>query len=384
MYRCYLLPLEPSAIAQYSAQLGLTPDRAVIALAEAIALHPLWKQLPQGFLVARAQPTSCLAVLGIIPPQILEQMHRQQATLNLACQRLRYVTYSEAEAACEILAARLKETFGAKSLKGFRFCGIPRGGLIVLGMLAYTLGLSHEQMTPPYPQEVPLIVVDDCALSGSRFARILPHYPQHHLIFAPLYAHPHLRQNLVDGEPQVLSCLSGQELQDYGPSLMGEDYPSWQTQNQQRLGGRRYWLGLPDYLCFPWNEPDHSLWNPLDQKLEPSWRIIPPAYCLKNRPPASILVQSQLLFQGELRPTEHIIFGAQEDQVQIGNLLTGEVFSLSGPAAELWRAIACTPTVEAAFTKLGNLDPHLRAELQALIKELLEQDILQATSEAVG
>jgi hypothetical protein len=387
MYQCYPLPLDPAAMAHYSAQLGLTTDLAVTALAEAIALHPLWKQLPQGLLVARTQPTPDLAVLGIVPPQVLAQIHLQQAALNLACQRLRYVTYAEATAACEVLATRLTETFGSEALQSFSFCGIPRGGLIVLGMLAYTLGLSHAQMTPPYPETVPLVVVDDCALSGSRFARILPHYSQHRLIFAPLYAHPQLRQNLVAAEPQVLSCLSGQDLQDYGPNLMGEDYLSWQTQNQQRLTGQRYWLGLPDYLCFPWNEPDHSLWNAIEHKLEPSWRIIPPAYCLKNRSISPFPVQRQTAFQGWLRPAEHIVFGALEHQILIGNLHTGEVFSLSGRAAELWRAISNAATIEAAIettieTALATVsEPNsdLRAELDGLIEELLKQKILQVS-----
>ena len=379
MYRCYPLPLDSDALARYGAQLGLTAEQAVGALAEAIALHPLWQQIPQGLLIARAQPTPCLAVLGIVPPQSLAQIHRQQAALNQACQRLRYVTYAEAATACESLAAQLIETFGAEPLKRFRFCGIPRGGLIVLGMLAYTLGLSHEQMTPPYPQEVPLVVVDDCALSGSRFARMLPHYPQHRLIFAPLYAHPQLRQTLVAAEPQVLGCLSGQDLQDYGPNLMGADYPSWQAQNQQRLSGKRYWLGLPDYLCFPWNEPDHSLWNPVDQKLEPSWRIIPPAYCLKNRAAAAFPVQGQPPFHGWLRPTESTVFGALGNQILIGNLLTGKVFSLTRQAAELWRALSCAPTIGTAVTTVG---AHLRTDLEALIEELLALDIVQVAGSA--
>jgi hypothetical protein len=380
VYRCYALPLEADAIAHYGSQLGLTLEDAVVALAQAIALHPMWKELPHAMLVARTQPTPCLGVIGIIPPKSLGQIEIRQASLNQACHRLRYVSYAEATAACEALTERLIDTFGLQALRNFKFCGIPRGGLIVLGMLSYTLGLSHEQMAPPYPQNVPLVLVDDCALSGSRFARTRSQYPQHELIFAPLYAHPDLRRNLTAAEPQVLHCLSGQNLYDHGPNIMGTDYESWQTKNRARLAGQRYWLGLPDYLCFPWNEPDHLLWNPSAETLEQSWRILPSTHCLKNRPGASLTVNRQPQCKGWLRPTAQTIFGTLDRQVMIGNLATGETFGLSGKAAEYWSVLLETETLEDAIAILSqhNSESIVRKELTGLIDQLLSQNILVA------
>jgi hypothetical protein len=383
VYQCHALPLEPDVLSHYSSQLGLTTEQAIEALSEAVALHPGWQGIPQGMLVWRTQPTPCLAVIGIIPSKSLRQLDLQQAALNSACQRLRYVTYAEAEIACESLATQLIERFGLKALSGFRFCGIPRGGLIVLGMLSYALGLSHDQMTPPYPEEVPLAVVDDCALSGSRFARTLQQYPRQDLIFAPLYSHPDLRRNLTETEPQVLHCLSGQDLVDHGPNMMGAEYGAWQVQNQERLKGRRYWLGLPDYLCFPWNEPDHLLWNPLTQKLEESWHIVPPAYCLKNQPGVSFTVQRQPCFEGWLQPTAQTIFGSIDRQVLIGNLSTQETFGLSGRAAEFWWTLSSARSLEDAIASLARSthEPELtelKIELTNLIEELLTQNILVA------
>jgi hypothetical protein len=380
VYRCYALPLEADAIAHYGNQLDLTLEDAVIALAQAIALHPMWKELPHAMLVARTQPTPCLGVIGIIPPKSLGQIEIRQASLNQACHRLRYVSYAEATAACEALTERLIDTFGLQSLRNFKFCGIPRGGLIVLGMLSYTLGLSHEQMAPPYPQDVPLVLVDDCALSGSRFARTRSQYPQHELIFAPLYAHPDLRRNLTAAEPQVLHCLSGQNLYDHGPNIMGTDYESWQTKNRARLAGQRYWLGLPDYLCFPWNEPDHLLWNPSAETLEQSWHILPSTHCLKNRPGVSLTVSRQPQCKGWLRPTAQTIFGTLDRQVMIGNLATGETFGLSGKAAEYWSVLLEAEILEDAIAILSrhNSESIVRKELTGLIDQLLSQNILVA------
>jgi hypothetical protein len=293
---------------------------------------------------------------------------------------LRYVSYEDTTAACEALTEKLISTFGLQALRSFRFCGIPRGGLIVLGMLAYTLGLSHEQMTPPYPPEVPLVLVDDCALSGSRFVRTRAQYPQHDLVFTPLYSHPNLRHNLTNAEPQVLNCISGEDLQDHGSSIMGSDYESWQTQNQTRLAGQRHWLGIPDYLCFPWNEPDHLLWNPLTEELEQSWHLMSPAHCLKNRPSESLMVQSQPQFKGWLQPTPDTIFGTLAQQVLIGNLATGETFGLSGKAAEFWAVLLEAGTLEEAISTLArhSADSRIRQALTGLIDQLLRQNILVA------
>lgn len=378
VYQCCTLPLDPDAVVHYSHQLGLGPKQAVAALAEAIAIHPGWQALPQGMLIWRTEPSPDLAVIGILPLKMQQQVVLQRSALNSACQRLRYITYAEAATACETLAAQLVDQFGANALGGFRFYGIPRGGLIVLGMLSYVLGLSHDQMMPPYPEDIPLVVVDDCALSGSRFARTLRQYPRHSLIFAPLYSHAELRRNLTHTELQVLSCYSGQDLHDHGPQILGAEYGAWQVQNQERLAGRRYWLGLPDYLCFAWNEPDHLLWNPLTQELEASWHIVPPAYCLKNRRGPALAVQRQPQFEGWLQLTAQTVFGVQDQQVLIGNLLTQETFSLSGQAADFWWALSRAESLEAAIASLPHPDSELQHQaLINLVEDLMAQGILQ-------
>jgi hypothetical protein len=381
-YRCCTLSFEPDALLHYGQQLGCsTLERSLHSVAEAIALHPLWQELPQSLCIVRAKPTPVLAMLGTFSAKAIGQLSLQGPFLNQACQRLRYVTYADAMATCEQLAQQLKSHFGPKALGEFQFYGVPRGGLIVLGMLSYILGLRPEQLDPTYDCDAPLVVVDDCALSGSRFYRVLQQYPQRSLVLATLYAHEDLRKAIAAREPNVIQCLSGQDLYDHGPQTMGADYATWQAQNQARLVGHRYWLGLPDYICFPWNEPDHLLWNPSTAELEKSWHILPPQACLKNRPSSEIAlpIQIQPSVEGWLQPTEHIAFGELNGQVLIGYLPTGETFGLSGKAAAFWQVILRVDGVEEAIAQLAPQypDANLRSDLIALINQLTQQQILQ-------
>jgi hypothetical protein len=381
-YRCCPLPFKTDALLHYEQQLGLsTVEQSLQAVAAAIALHPLWQDLPQSLCIVRAEPTPVLAVLGTFSAKALGQLSLQAPFLNQACQRLRYVTYADAMLACEQLAEQLQNTFGSQSLQEFQFYGVPRGGLIVLGMLSYMLGLRAEQLNPAELSPVPLVVVDDCALSGSRFYRVLQQYPHQSLILATLYSHRELRGAIAAREPNVLQCLSAQDLYDHGPETLGADYKTWQTQNQVRLAGHRYWLGLPDYICFPWNEPDHLLWNPATAALEQSWHILPPTVCLKNRPVrgVSLPIQVQPRVKGWLQPTEHIVFGELNGQVLIGHLLTGETFGLSGKAAAFWQVILRVEGVEAAIDRLSAqyAGSNLRSDLTTLIDQLIAQQILQ-------
>ncbi|MGB9880883.1 MAG: hypothetical protein ACPLRM_08985, partial [Anaerolineae bacterium] len=87
-------------------------------------------------------------------------------------QGIRRITYRQAEAATKQLAAQLVGAFGAAELSRFAYAAIPRGGLIVLGMLSYVLDLKPDALMS-LATDVPLVVVDDAAYSGARFAQFL-------------------------------------------------------------------------------------------------------------------------------------------------------------------------------------------------------------------
>jgi len=285
--------------------------------------------------VARLSPIPALAILGDFD-EVEQTWLREQAyelnSQNSACARLRYVSYAQAEADCRSLAAQLVERFGRQEIKRFRFTAMPRGGFIVLGMLAYALGLDRAQLEPPASPETPLVVVDDCTLSGHRFAQHLQNCQSREVVFAHLYSHPELRIALQSQEPRVIACLSAQDLHDSGPELMGEQYAIWQKNRLGQLSAPRYWTGVIEFLCCAWNEPNSYLWNSHTHQLERRWHILSPDFCLKNRPLSggdSIPIQWQDEIKDLSRTSEDTLFGEFEDRIIIGDLKTGTSRSLA-------------------------------------------------------
>jgi hypothetical protein len=306
---------------------------------------------------------------------------------------LRYVSYAQAEQDCERLAEQLVERFGREELRRFRFTAIPRGGFIVLGMLAYALGLDQSQLEPPRTPGTPLVVVDDCALTGSRFGRFLERCESREVIFAHLYSHPDLRESIEISEPGVLACLAAGDLADHAPERLGAEYDAWRRRCLSRGYGHRYWVGQLDHVAFPWNEPDAAFWNPVTETMERGINLVPPEMCLKNRTiPSTESVQPQVRVQpecpGPLLPSERVIFGDFEGQTVVGDLETGESFSLSGVAADLWRAIVERGSLEDAIDSLASeydVDTAiLRDDLRGFVEDLLLRGLLENAEASVA
>ncbi len=371
-------------LTSYAASFGKGAASGAEALAHALAASPAWASMPSAVLIAREAPRPAVAVLGRFDDAAEGRLHALRVQLGAALERLRYVSYAQAEEDCEALARRLIERFGRGEVRRFRFTGIPRGGLVVLGMLSYALDLEHAQLTPPHPPRAPLVVVDDCALTGSRFGRFLKQCESRRVVFAPLYAHPGLRAS-VESEPRVMACLSAQDLHDHGPERLGSRYAAWKKRWAERADGPRYWIGQPDHVCFPWNEPDMGVWNPSANAAEQGWRVVPPAHCLKNRPAAdggpSAPVQVQPRSRGPLAPAAEVFFGTFEGQLVVAHAGEKTSFRLTGAAAGMWRALVEHAAVEEALAALqGAYDADavtLEADLRAFAKDLRAHDLLE-------
>jgi Coenzyme PQQ synthesis protein D (PqqD) len=377
------IAIAPEALVNYNRQLQLgEPTEELSHLAQAIASSPIWAEMPENILIARYNPQPALAVLGRFDQPSKVRIATELRNLNLNINRLRYVSYRQAERDCERLAKQLVDRFGDE-LKEFHFTGIPRGGLIVLGMLAYALGLSADQLQPPSSPDVPWVVVDDCVFTGSRLSHFLQSHSHQAVIFAHLYSHPDLRQAIASREPRVQACLSAQDIHDYAPFDLGENYPDWQAHCLAQLDGIRYWVGKTDNICFSWNEPDRFVWNPVTEKIEGCWLLIPPEICLKNRLKAAAqapIIQVQPESKGLIQPGLQVIFGEYEGQIVVGNLATQESFCLTGVAADIWQAIIEHGDVEqVVMSLLSSYDVEeatLRCDVETFIDELYIQGLL--------
>lgn len=295
---------------------------------------------------------------------------------------LRYVDYRQAETDCETLAARLLDNYSRADLREFAVHGIPRGGLIVLGMLSYMLDLTAEQLSAGTDPGRPLLLVDDCALSGTRVSAALEASSSPRVLFAHLYSHPGLRAAIVEREPRVERCIAAADLEDHAREVYGDDYERWRESGRQHLGGSRYWLGLPDLVCFAWSEPDRPIWNPVSETLEEGWRLLPPHLCLKARgglgpPPIPVASAAWHVSDG-------VVSATQEGRIWLYSLETDRVYSLEGVGAEMWLALASWGSVEAGAAFLaGSYEAPLetlRQDLEAFAGTLTDRGLLQAAA----
>ena len=299
-------------------------------------------------------------------------------------QGVRHVTYRQAEAATKQLAAQLARAFGSVELSRFQYAAIPRGGLIVLGMLSYILDLKPEVLLSP-PADAPLVVVDDCAYSGARLAQFLDSVDSNEVVFAHLYSHPDLRAAILREEPRVVACLAAHDLRDLAPERYpnAEDYQAWRARWQQRARRPVYWMGLPEMVIFPWSEPDRPVWNPVTERVEDGWWFTAPDRCLKNW--ARLGVPPNAEVQPTLRSPDEVAFQFHDDKVILCDMRTEQVYGLEGVAANMWRALAGYGDLDVAVAYLAPQyevdEVRLRQDLRAFAHELLAKGLLERIDE---
>jgi hypothetical protein len=298
--------------------------------------------------------------------------------------------HTAAEDACRRLASRLLDTHGAASLRECRFTAVPRGGLIVLGLLAYLLGVSAERLlapTDPGPalaetDAPPLVVVDDVAISGLRLARFVASRSEARLSIATLHSPPALRSAFVDHHPAVGSFVSAHDLRDLAPEALGIDYAAWVARWRSRAQPGTLWIGQPEHVVYPWNEPDLGIWNPVTEREEPGFHMVPPERCLKTASEKALDVQVMPMPVGGLRPSPAVLYGEHEGGFVIGSLDTHDAYELDEVGAAMWRALITTGDTGEAATQLASawavpLDL-VRRDLEAFAATLQEAGLLVA------
>ena len=264
--QCYSIPLDPTALSHYARALGISdPGWALQSLGRAVASSLFCKESSGAVLFSRSRQRPSLILLTDSDEACESRFKTEGSVLNRDCSQLQYVDYGRAEQICRILASRLVERFTKVELSRFHFAAIPRGGHIVLGLLAYILNLRPAQLAPPHPPDIPLVVVDDCSLTGARFRQFMKGCAHQRVVFVSLYSHPALRAAIESEELRVLACLSAKDLFDYAPDRLGHGYSAWQERWRSRLKGDGYWVGQVS-VCFAWNEPDRLLWNRTTQQ----------------------------------------------------------------------------------------------------------------------
>lgn len=354
-----------------------TFENGVQPLAEAFASSPPWASMPRAVTVVKDGPSPAWGVLGWLDDAQAARVEAAAWQVPQTLARLRYVDYSQAEADATVLAARLLERFGEQA-REFAYRPVPRGGHIVFGMLAYALQLPKTASSGLTGG--PLVLVDDCALSGARIRTALAEHPGPDLVMATLYSQPQLRDAVLAAEPRVVDFVSARDLDDHAPGQFGDDYTAWVARWRERTDD--YWIGNPDHVAFAWSEPDMTVWNDVTAQAEAGWRVVPPSQCLKNRAAGTPRLQLQPRAQaGAVQVAPDVLFGSVGTQTLAASASHGTVVSLSGVAVDVWEAIlygADEKGIAQEITvRYAVSDDKARADVAALVSELVDKGLLR-------
>lgn len=296
--------------------------------------------------------------------------------------KLRYVDYRQAAEDAALLARELQRHYSPAELSRASFRGVPRGGLIVLGLLAYQLDLKPEQLQGPAPSTADLLcIVDDCALTGRRIQQVLAEHSASsgRIILAFLYAAPGLRAAVEAAYAPVERCITAHDLAEKAPP---DDAAPEEARMQAYLGQRPYSQAV-ESVAFAWSEPDNLILTPFDSKPSHQWRFVPPHKCLKNRRALGLPPAPQSL-RGWIVP-EGLVYGWFGDVLYLLDTSREEVYRLDGLAAGCWRAAAGYGSQDAALRFLLLQHPaekpeDLARQLTANLAAFAEHHLLQPIS----
>ena len=364
----------------------LDAEQRILALARGLASSPAWADVEDGIIVVRTQPPMGIALIGRFDPVEAARVEWLPGQLAIELPRFRYLPWARVEEDCVLLAERLTETFGSAEAREMAYEAIPRGGVIVLGMLSYVLGLSHDRLTGPHDEDAPVVIVDDVALTGLRFGEVLDRQAGD-VIFAHLYSHAELRTAIREREDDVVEVVSARDLTDFAPQALGPGYEAWRERWTRRADGACYWIGRPEHLCFPWTEPDFTVWNPVAGREERGWRVVPPAAVLSGRLAAAegdARVQIQPRSSGPIRVADRTFHGELDGEVVVADLDTGSVVRLTDVAADIWRVVAQSGSLDDIVRDLVeryDADPVVvHADAQSVVQDLMRRGLLVGAS----
>lgn len=343
------------------------PD--VDALASAIARVPIWDG-SDALVVVRRDPPAVAAV-GHLTPQTLAHLDTLGWQIRDLLPRIRRLGYPDMEGLVERLGDRLVSSLGPEFLRTASFTAIPRGGVIVLGMLSYALGLDPFQLRVT-ECDGPVVVVDDIAVTGFRLGEFLATMPDCEIIYAHLFSHPDLRRSVETWEQRKVRCVAAADLADHAPAHLGERYDSWRAEHG---APGRFWVGMPDHVVTPWGEPDTGLWDESSREMRLGLRLADDRSLGFRwaRARQIVPVQVQQSGSGALTPGPDAIFGELGGDILVARTSGGPVVQLTGPAADLWRSILSADSLNDALSDIREVD---RAALGDVVDRLTQLGIL--------
>ena len=156
---------------------------------------------------------------------------------------------------------------------------VPRGGVVVAGLLSYLVPLHPGQFDAP-SDDAPVLIIDDVALTGQRLAGVLRAHHGRAAVVATLCAAAPLVAALPEAYPNVGRFLTARELADRTPVA---DEAAAEAFRRQWAGDGVVWVGRCEQVAFAWAEPESEATNPVTGEPSSGWKLTAPARCLGNR-----------------------------------------------------------------------------------------------------
>lgn len=360
-------------------------DRPLAALAQAIASSPPARTMPGVVLAVQGRPSPLLMFVGHVDAAARARIGELGGLLEEAATRLRVLAWADVETACQRLAERIRGSLGSDALQRACLVGVPRGGVIVAGLLAYALDIPRERVGRTEGAET-VILVDDCSISGVRLHEVLAEFDaSQRLVIATLLSHPELRAAVVSAEPQVAGFMSGGDLLEHTERILGPESEAWRRRWKERVP-TRYHTALLDLPVFPWGEPQVRLFNPVTQQTEPSWWLAPPSSCLHHRvSPSGLQIQEVDADPARTRLAAEVVPVAFDGATVLVDTGRGRTLRLTGTAAALWDAWIGAGSLEraaAAVSQRYEIEPERAvSDLKELLRGLAERELLAQPAE---
>jgi hypothetical protein len=361
-----VLRVDDGLLSRHAEVYGADPAARCLALALALTSGQAWSSVrDRSSLVVRPR-TGRIGLFTTGQPGDRPLVEALGWHVERLLRRLRPIPFADAQAAALELAERLRAVVPADDLNRARLAGIPRGGWIVAGLLAYALGITRPGEDTP---ATTVIIVDDCSISGLRVREALERHRGKRVVVALLHAHPDLVER-IRREPGVVACEAAASLLDHAPAR--SDYEDWKRRWAERQP-HDYWIGEPDHVCYPWNEPDSQYWNEERGSAEPGWHVVPLHWCLKNRVDAHPDdVQVLAAADGPLAPSEEVVWSRMDDSIAVARTgAPGPFLHLDGSAPAMWLAMIATGERDAAVDLVAASSTASRARIATDFDDLV-------------
>ena len=243
----------------FVATLPAATDSA-LDLARALSHDP---ELSQSLFAVRGRT---IGIFGAWTPRLAQRLAALRVQLIEQLPFVQSLSFDDVQEACKRLAGQLAVEVDDQSV----IVPVPRGGLIVAGLLAYELGIPRDRIRLPLAHEHPLIV-DDVSISGVRMRETLDGLGVDRatvgLLAATTGSIDFLRQTFG---PSV-RVFADRTLADHSDQVHGDEVDGWRERWAQREADGA--VLITDHLVFPWAEPDFTFWNDVTQDEDRGFRL---------------------------------------------------------------------------------------------------------------